>query len=177
MFHVHDFLTFQRFAHGEQRPSPRENRGEDPANELAPLSREAFDAFVKLRVDDNTRYEGGVALLRAGVRPVEHQQALQRALATELRRTDAYCHDHDGSFLVCLTKADAEIAELVSERLVIATQELGPPHVEPMFRIAVAAAGGHAMDDETLWEHVEEAWAERDWILGIQLVVRRHLDS
>lgn len=177
MFHIHEFLPFQRFAHGVQRPSPRESRGEDPANVLAPVSREEFDAFVKLRVDDNTRYEGGVAMLRVGVRPLGLQDALLRALSTELRRTDRYTQDHDGTFLVCLTRADAEIAEAVAERVVVATQELGPPEAAPMFRIAVASAGGHAMDDVTLWEHVEEAWAEKDWILGIQLVVRRHLDS
>jgi len=177
MIHLSHLLPFQRFARGEQRPSPRDHRGEDPAHLLAPVSRDVFDDLVRRRVDDNTRYEGGVALVRIGVQPPNLFPYLERALGSELRRTDAFARDHDGSWLVLLHKADVEIAELVCERLILAIQESYTLTVEPMFRIAVAVAGGHAMDPDTLWEHVEEAWAEKDWIPGIQLVVRRHLDS
>lgn len=115
---------------------------------------------LELEAFRHARYLTGFGVVRLRAYGEEARSALEEAVVTETRCTDAVALLLDDTFAVLVTNADELGCRTVADRLVdVACELMSDPHARQQFVVGVASSGARRLDADEVWDEAARGLA------------------
>lgn len=116
---------------------------------------------LELEAFRHARYLTGFGVVRLRAYGEEARSALEEAVVTETRCTDAVALMLDDTLAILVTNVDEPGCRTVADRLIdVACELMSDPQARQRFVVGVSSSGARRLDADEVWDEAERGLAQ-----------------